>query len=538
MPKIGAAELDTTDEARSRVAQTKGGVAQQGNEGGGAAEAGAGGGGGGVQLKRELGLFSAVNLIVGVMIGSGIFVSPTSALQRSGSVGMCLVIWVVCGFISLLGALAFAELGTVVPRSGAEYAYFQEAFAGGGIAGGGGKIQTGKTAKWGPLPAFLCSWIYVLALRPAEIAVIILTFSEYSIRPFLPDGPKVEVEESFFCEQTATKLMAIVAVGLMTYINIVSVKLYVKVQNVFTVCKLLVCFAVIVGGLYELCIGNVQHLSKGFEGTTTSPGDYALAFYSGLWAYDGWSTVTVVTEEIKRPEVNIPRSIAIGVPLVTLVYCLMNLSYMTVLSIPEMINAPAVAVVFGDKILGVMTFIIPLGVALSTFGCALGIQFSVTRLCFVAGREGHMLQALSYVHMKRFTPAPAVILQGLLTALFIVGGNIVELIDFASFLVWIFYGGAMVALLVLRRTKPEVHRPYKVPIVIPIFILIVALYLAIIPIVTDPSAKYLFAVFLIAIGVAVYVLFVQKKRKLPCIDSLTRNIQLLMEVVPSEKQLD
>ncbi|XP_071445737.1 b(0,+)-type amino acid transporter 1-like isoform X2 [Hetaerina americana] len=417
---------------------------------------------GGVQLKREIGLFSAVNLIVGVMIGSGIFVSPTSALQRSGSVGMCLVIWVVCGFISLLGALAFAELGTVVPRSGAEYAYFQEAFAGGGIAGGGGKVHTGRTAKWGPLPAFMCSWIYVLALRPAEIAVIVLTFSEYSIRPFLSDVPQEEIGDgTLFCQETATKLVAVAAVGLMTYINIVSVKLYVKVQNIFTICKLLVCFVVIIGGLYELCMGNIQHLSKGFEGTTTSPGDYALAFYSGLWAYDGWSTVTVVTEEIKNPEVNIPRSIAIGVPLVTLVYCLMNLAYMTVLSIPEMITAPAVAVVFGEKLLGVMTFIIPLGVALSTFGCALSIQFSVTRLCFVAGREGHMLQALSYVHVRRFTPAPAVILQGLITALFIVGGNIVELIDFASFLVWIFYGGAMVALLVLRKTKPDVHRPYK-----------------------------------------------------------------------------
>lgn len=114
---------------------------------------------------------AAINVILGVMIGSGIFVSPQAALMYSGSVGACLMVWTACGFISLLGALCFAELGTIVPRSGAEYAYLIEAFA--------------KTNKfWGPLPSFVCAWVYVMVLRPAEIAVIILTFAEYSIQPF------------------------------------------------------------------------------------------------------------------------------------------------------------------------------------------------------------------------------------------------------------------------------------------------------------------------------------------------------------------
>lgn len=124
-----------------------------------------------IELKRELGLFSAVNIILAVMIGSGIFVSPTSALERSGSVGFCLIVWISCGVLSLLGALAFAELSTVVPRSGAEYAYFIEAF---------GPLHPYA----GQLPAFTCSWIYVMLLRPAEVAVIMLTFAEYSIQPF------------------------------------------------------------------------------------------------------------------------------------------------------------------------------------------------------------------------------------------------------------------------------------------------------------------------------------------------------------------
>lgn len=123
-------------------------------------------------MKRELGLVSAVNIIIGVMIGSGIFVSPTAALRYSGSIGFCLVVWTLCGFISLLGALCFAELGTVIPRSGAEYAYLIESM--------------GKSHKfWGPIPAFVCAWVYIMVLRPAEIAVIVLTFAEYSLLPFL-----------------------------------------------------------------------------------------------------------------------------------------------------------------------------------------------------------------------------------------------------------------------------------------------------------------------------------------------------------------
>ncbi|XP_059476112.1 b(0,+)-type amino acid transporter 1-like [Neocloeon triangulifer] len=483
-----------------------------------ASDGGGGADGGGVQLRRELGLWSAVSLIVGVMIGSGIFVSPTSALERSGSVGLCLIIWAVCGGISLLGALAFAELGAVVPRSGAEYAYFIEAF---------GKLHP----FWGPLPSFVCAWVYVMVLRPAEVAVIVLTFSQYVSQPF---EEAFQVEMDLEHRQLVLKLIALVALGLMTYINIVSVKLYVRVQNVFTACKLIACFVVICGGLYALINGQTQNLSKGFEGSSTDPKSIALAFYSGLWAYDGWSTVTSVTEEVKRPERNILWSIAIGVPVVTVVYCFMNLSYMTVLSIPEMIAAPAVAVEFGDRMLGVFKFIIPLGVALSTFGCALSIQFGVTRLCFVAAQEGHMVSALSFIHFRRLTPAPAVTLQGILTAFFILAGDIVDLIDFSSFLIWIFYGGAMVALLVLRKSRPKAHRPYRVPLIIPLLVMVVAIFLAVVPIAMDPSPKYLIAVFFIFTGVIVYIPFVYYKKHPKILGRFTEWIQKLMEVVPAD----
>ncbi|XP_059613552.1 b(0,+)-type amino acid transporter 1-like [Phlebotomus argentipes] len=474
-----------------------------------------------VGLQRELGLLAAVNIIIGVMIGSGIFVSPTAALKYSGSVGMCLVVWAVCGVISLIGALCFAELGTVVPRSGAEYAYLLESF--------------GRLHKfWGPLPAFICAWIYVVVLRPAEIAVIMLTFAEYSIQPLrdVLGLSRMSTED----EELFVKLIAFLGLGVITYINMVSVKLYVSINNIFGFCKVIACLIVIGGGIYELAIGNTKNLTSGFQGTTTNPGFIALAFYNGLWAYDGWSSVTTVTEEIKAPEKNILRSIVIAVPIITGLYVFMNMAYMTVLSADEMMTAPAVAVAFGDRVLGPFSFIIPLGVALATFGCALSIQFGVTRLCFVAGREGHMLKPLSYIHVRRFTPGPAVAMQGIIAFLFMLVGNIGELIEFASFLIWFFYGCATAALLIMRKTHAHVHRPYKVPLILPFITLAVSVFLSVMPMIADPSLKYLFAVGFILSGVAVYAPFVYYKKRPKIMGKFTFLTQVLFEVVPSESE--
>uniref|UniRef100_A0A182J4Q0 b(0,+)-type amino acid transporter 1 n=1 Tax=Anopheles atroparvus TaxID=41427 RepID=A0A182J4Q0_ANOAO len=477
----------------------------------------------GTGLKREMGLMSAINVIISVMIGSGIFVSPTAALKYSGSVGFCLVVWTVCGGISLLGALCFAELGTVVPRSGAEYAYLIEAFK-------------KSHSFWGPLPSFICAWVYVMILRPAEIAVIILTFAEYSILPFrhllgLENLPADDLH-------LLIKLIGILGLGIITYINLSSVKLYVTINNVFGFCKVFACLVVIFVGIYQLAIGNTKNLAGGFEGTHSSPGYIALAFYNGLWAYDGWSSVTTITEEIKNPEVNIPRSIIIAVPIITGLYVFMNLAYMTVLSMGEMIVSEAVGIDFGDRALGSFSFLIPLGVALATFGCALSIQFGVTRLCYVASQEGQMLEPLSYIHVRRSTPAPAVALQGVLALAFILVGNIETLIEFASFLIWFFYGAAVVALLALRRSQPNVHRPYKVPLIVPYITLAVSVFLSIVPVVSDPSPKYLFALGFILSGVVVYTPFVYYKMRPKWINNLTYLIQVLFEVVPSSSKTD
>lgn len=462
-----------------------------------------------LHLKRRVGLFSGVALIVGTMIGSGIFVSPSGLLVRTGSVGLSFVIWIACGVLSLLGALAYAELGTMNTSSGAEYAYFMDAF--------------------GPLPAFLFSWVSTLVLKPSQMAIICLSFAQYAVEAFVSEcGPP----------DTVVKMVSVLAIAVILFINCYSVNLATGVQNVFTAAKLGAIVIVICGGAYKLSEGNTQHLQDPFKGSTSSLGNIATAFYTGLWAYDGWNNLNYVTEEIKNPSVNLPRSIIIGIPLVTFCYVLINVSYLAVMSAAEMIESEAVAVTFGNRILGVMAWLMPLSVTVSTFGSANGTLFAAGRLCFAASREGHLLDILSYVHIRRFTPAPGLIFHSLIAVAMVLSGSIDSLIDFFSFTAWIFYGGSMLALIVMRYTKPNAPRPYKVPLIIPVVVLVISVYLIIAPIIDEPQIEYLYAALFIVAGLIFYVPFVYYNCMPTAMDSITVFLQILLEVAPTQSMFD
>ncbi|XP_069698629.1 b(0,+)-type amino acid transporter 1 isoform X1 [Periplaneta americana] len=462
-----------------------------------------------LHLKRRVGLFSGVALIVGTMIGSGIFVSPSGLLIRTGSVGLSFIIWVACGVLSLLGALAYAELGTMNTSSGAEYAYFMDAF--------------------GPMPAYLFSWVSTLVLKPSQLAIICLSFAKYAVEAFV-----------YECEppDSVVKLVAVLSIAVILFINCYSVNLATGVQNVFTAAKLVAILIVICGGAYKLADGNTQHLENVFKGTTGSLGDIATAFYTGLWAYDGWNNLNYVTEEIKNPSVNLPRSIIIGIPLVTLCYALINISYLAVMSPVEMVESEAVAVTFGNRILGVMAWLMPLSVTVSTFGSANGTLFAAGRLCFAASREGHLLDILSYVHVRRYTPAPGLIFHSLIAVAMVTSGSIDSLIDFFSFTAWIFYGGSMLALIVMRYTKPNAPRPYKVPLIIPVVVLVISVYLIVAPIIDKPQIEYLYAALFIVAGLIFYIPFVHYAIVPSFMDSVTVFLQMLLEVAPTQSMFD
>ncbi|XP_010716056.1 B(0,+)-type amino acid transporter 1 [Meleagris gallopavo] len=459
-------------------------------------------------LKKEVGLISGICMIVGTIIGSGIFVSPKSVLANVGAVGPCLTIWAVCGVLATLGALCFAELGTTITKSGGEYPYLMEAF--------------------GPIPAFLFSWASLLVIKPSSFAIICLSFAEYASAPFYPgcDPPPVVI-----------KCLAAAAIVVITIVNSLSVKLGSYLQNFLTAAKMIVVAIIAISGIVLLAQGKTQNFQDSFKDSKISVSSIGLAFYNGLWAYDGWNQLNYITEELKNPYRNLPLSIIIGIPLVTVCYILINISYFTTMTSTELLQSQAVAVTFGDRVLYPASWIIPLFVAFSTIGSANGVCFTAGRLVYVAGREGHMLKVLSYISVKRLTPAPAIIFYGAITIIYIIPGDINTLINYFSFAVWIFYGLSVFALIVMRFTRKELKRPIKIPIVIPVIVTLISILLVLAPIITAPELAYLYCVLFILSGLIFYVLFVHFKFKWSqkISDPITMHLQMLLEVVPPEE---
>ncbi|XP_033625641.1 b(0,+)-type amino acid transporter 1-like isoform X1 [Asterias rubens] len=465
-------------------------------------------GGKGVKLKRQVGLISGIALIVGTMIGSGIFVSPKGVLTQTESVGMSLIVWLLCGLLSVMGALCYAELGTMVPKSGAEYAYLMAAV--------------------GPIPAYLFAWTSTIVIKPSSLSIIALSFGAYVSEPFFDSdcGPPV----------AAVKLFAILAILLIVFINCASVKWATAVQNFFTAAKLIALVIIIIVGFIKLFQGNIQYLtpSTAFAGSSGNVFAYGIAFYQGLWAYDGWNQLNYITEELINPYRNLPLAIIIGIPLVTGLYILVNIAYFTVMSPEELLQSGAVAVTLAQRSLGpTMAWIIPFFVCCSTFGAINGSTFTAGRLTFVAAREGHMVEILSMVHVKRYTPFPALVFQSLIAILMLLPGDFESLVNYFSFAAWMFYGGTVLALLVLRYRHPDWHRPIKVPILIPIIVLIASVYLVIAPIIDEPALEYLFAFLFILAGLLFYVPFVHYKYEPPFMKHITVFLQLLLEVAPT-----
>lgn len=306
------------------------------------------------------------------------------------------------------------------------------------------------------------------------------------------------------------------------------------VQNTFTAAKLVAVLIIICGGAYKLMIGGPnKHLQSAFSEPTPSFTALATAFYTGLWAYDGWNNLNYVTEEIKNPGRNLPMSIVIGIPLVTLCYALINVSYLAAMSPLEMVESSAVAVTFGNRILGVMAWLMPLSVTISTFGSANGTLFAAGRLCFAASREGHLLDILSYVHVKRLTPAPGLIFHSIIAISMIIYGTIDSLIDFFSFTAWIFYGGAMVALIVIRYKRKNYKGTLQIPIFIPYLVLIISIYLVVGPIIDKPTIEYFYASMFIFAGLFFYFPFVKYGYHPAIMDKITVFCQLLLNVAPT-----
>ncbi|KAJ0008788.1 hypothetical protein NQD34_016203 [Periophthalmus magnuspinnatus] len=467
----------------------------------------------GLKIKREIGLIGGISIVEGTMIGSGIFMSPQFVLSYVGSPGASLLVWALSGVLSMFAALCYTELGTIISESGGDYIYVLRIY--------------------GSLPAFFVALNLIVLSKPFGLAAMSISISEYALVPFFPGCAP---------PQFVVKCAAAGAILLVATVNCLNVRLAIRVQVVFLVAKVLGLTIIVVGGIVAIAqdsriIMDNLNVETSFVGTGTSLSTFGMAFYQGLWSFAGWYNLNFVTEELKRPEVNLPRAIVIGVSLVTVLYLLVNVSYLSVMTPNELISSNAVAVTWGNKVLGSWGWIMSIAAALSAFGSLNGSIFTGGRIMFVAAREGHLPDILSMAHVHRLTPSPSLIFSTTIALVVLMSGDFKTIVNYSSFTSWFFYAITVSGVIYLRIKKPDLPRPYKVFILLPVLVIGASIFLVLVPILDNPQIEYLYVVLFLLSGILIYIPFIHYKVCPGLSTKLTVLLQLFLQVEPAEKNV-
>ncbi|KAK7905255.1 hypothetical protein WMY93_017862 [Mugilogobius chulae] len=492
-----------------------------------------------LKIKREIGLIGGISIVSGTMIGSGIFMSPQFVLSYVGSPGASLLVWALSGVLSMFAALCYTELGTIITESGGEVIYIFRTY--------------------GSLLAFFATLNLIVLSKPFGLAAMAISISEYAMAPFFPGCAP---------PQLVVKCAAAGAILLVAIVNCLNVRLAIRVQVVFLIAKVLALSIIAIGGIVAVAqdssviVDNLR-FENAFVDTGTSLSTFGMAFYQGLWSFAGWYNLNFVTEELKRPEVNLPRAIVFGVSLVTLLYLLVNVSYLSVLTPKELISSNAVAITWGydkymiylyilisyslaelhadlncrNKVLGSWGWIMSLAAALSAFGSLNGSLFTGGRIMFVAAREGLLPDILSMAHVRRLTPSTSLIFTTCISLVVIMSGDFETIVNYSSFAGWLFYAITVSGVIYLRIKKPNLHRPYKVFILLPVLVIIASIFLVLAPILDNPQIEYLYVILFLLSGIIVYIPFIHYKVCPGLLTKVTMFLQLFLEVAPAEKNL-
>ena len=384
----------------------------------------------GEELRRDLGLVDAAAIVVGTIIGSGIFLVPAEVVRAVHSGPMMLGVWAGGGLLTLLGALSLAELGAAMPHAGGIYTYIARAF--------------------GPLMGFLCGWMLFTVGTSGSIATLGAALPIY-LAGLFPISPFVG------------KLFSVGAILLFTAINVVGVRSGSRVQNVLTVLKL--------GGLVAMVVVIFVAKRPEVPSSAPSPGPPAgfaaigVALVAVLWAYEGWHDVSFAAGEIRDPQKNFPRGILLGTFVVITLYLLANFAYLWVLSPSEIASSERVALTAIGKVAGEWgAKFLTAAIVCSILGAMNALVLAGPRAYYQMAKDGLFFEKMGAVHATFRTPVPSLILQAIWSCVLVLFiGGFSQLFTYVIFGGWIFYALAVASVPALRRKDPRMHRPFRVP---------------------------------------------------------------------------
>ncbi|MBE3072577.1 MAG: amino acid permease [Acidobacteria bacterium] len=435
------------------------------------------------ELPRVLGFTSVVGILVGTVIGSGIFVAPNRIASLVESPQIIMAVWAVGGILSFFGALAFAELGAAYPQAGGMYVYLREGY--------------------GRLIAFLFGWTLFLVIDSGAIATLSVAFSTRYLPYFVPLSP------------LAGKLVALALITMLVIVNILGVRYGAALQNVLMFIKFgaIVAVSLVV---FTFVQGNTAHFVQPPPGpvTGTLVGNFGAALVLALWAYKGWEAVSFSTGEIKNPERNVPIGLVVGTAVAILLYISTNLAYLYVFPAAEIAKSSRIAADVMNVALGpIGASIIAAVILFSITGAANGNVLTAPRVFFAMARDGLFFKRFADLHPRLLTPHVSILATGGWAAVLSVTGTFEQLATYVIFGQWIFFGLTVGAVMVLRRTKPDLPRPYRTwgyPVT-PIIFILAALYISLSTLITQPL-NALGGLAIIAAGVPAFFYWQRQRR--------------------------
>ena len=396
------------------------------------------------KLKRQLGLFDSTMMVIGIVIGSGIFMTTGLMAEVLPSPSFILIAWVLGGVMVLAGALTYAELGAAMPKAGGQYVYLREAY--------------------GPLPAFLFGWVAFIAYLTGTNAAIAVAIAEHMGSFFPTLSPENIILDLGFYHLSSGQLMALTIIFGLSLVNYLGVVLGKWVQNVLTILKI---GSILVFALIGLLVTTNVSIDYTLNPTGLSFGQILMGMGVALiavnWTVGGWDYVTLVSGEVKSPEKNLPRALIFGTLAIISLYILINLAYLKSMPISQIageikIGEASARALFGNGIAGLFT----VAVILSMFGSLNGNILVGPRVTYAMAKDDLFFRQAADVHPKYRTPGNAIILQGIWAGILTLTGTFKELITlvvFVNFMLWI---AASSTVFVLRKKQPDLHRPYKV----------------------------------------------------------------------------